>query len=433
MQAVYPALTALDELCSKAAIRFPIDHIMTGKTELCKEALTYAYGPDFVAKHAYQRSNFVQTLGQDSLVVGRRLNFSWNGEEFVDDDNVCLVSESGSRVGVGAGVGLGHAGEYEKKQSDRGSRDTIPDKVSIQGSDNHNTPTALPLLTGVQRDDQVLALLQQHIQELTDCAAESEATYSQTIRELTAAKDLAEQRAREMEERVKSTSQQHGPGQGQGPAFLRAEIERLKSTNMELETRTRSLNKELLELSSKQNDSLHHQSPTAIAETNVLANGQKVNELEKKVERSQARIDELLNQSMASHREIVMLEQANSMLKEALLSSQSSSLPIATAVTISQPSSSSSSSPQQVPPPPPVMSPPPLIAVAAREVSRLTLPSYSELSLAAPMSHSLTAATGTKTPTIGYNTIVSISPRSLLRLLHSPSLHYDLMNHLHLV
>ena len=433
MQAVYPALTALDELCSKAAIRFPIDHIMAGKTELCKEALTYAYGPDFVAKYADQRSNFVQHSGKDSLVVGRRLNFSWNGEEFVDDDNVCLVSESGSRVGVG----LGHAGEYEKKQSDGDSSDTIPDKVSIQGSDNHNTPTVLPLLTGVQRDDQVLALLQQHIQELTDCAAESEATYSQTIRELTAAKDLAEQRAREMEERVKTASQQHGPGQGQGqgPAFLRAEIERLKSTNMELEAHTRSLNKELLELSSKQNDSLHHQSPTAIAETNVLANGQKVNELEKKVERSQARIDELLNQSMASHREIVMLEQANSMLKEALLSSQSSSLPIATAVTVSQPSSSSSSSssPQQLPPPPPVMSPPPLIAVAAREVSRLTLPSYSELSLAAPMSHSLTAATGTKTPTIGYNTIVSISPRSLLRLLHTPSLHYVLMNHLHLV
>ena len=38
-------------MCDKARIRFPVDHILVGKTELSEEAVTYAFGPDFVAKH----------------------------------------------------------------------------------------------------------------------------------------------------------------------------------------------------------------------------------------------------------------------------------------------------------------------------------------------------------------------------------------------
>ena len=31
--------------------RFPNDHIVAKKTQLSPEAVTYAFGPDFVAKH----------------------------------------------------------------------------------------------------------------------------------------------------------------------------------------------------------------------------------------------------------------------------------------------------------------------------------------------------------------------------------------------
>ena len=406
MQAVYPALTALDELCSKAAIRFPIDHVLAGKTELCKEALTYAYGPDFVTKYAVRRPNVVQSLGQN-IFVGRRLNFAWHGDDF-DDDNVGFGSVAAEETGPGSG--LRHVGDYEENQSDGGLGDKMPDKVSIEGSGSNHPSNAL--LTSMQRDDQVLALLQQHIQELTDCAAESESNYSRTIGELTAARDTAEQRARDLEERIKTAGHQSGQGQGQGPAFLRAEIERLKSTNMDLEAHTRALKRELQELSIHQKNSLRHDnndnekhtvSRTTTAEVEAgPTNTRVISELENKVERSQFRIKELLNQSMESHREIVMLEQANRALKEALLSSQSS----APVPAVSQPSSSSSSPPSG-PRLPPVTPPPPLITVAAREVTRLThLSSNSEPPLAAPLPSS--AVTGTKANTsVVHDTILT--------------------------
>ena len=48
---IYPRMKAFELVCDKARIRFPIDHILASRTELSKEAVTYAFGPDFVAKH----------------------------------------------------------------------------------------------------------------------------------------------------------------------------------------------------------------------------------------------------------------------------------------------------------------------------------------------------------------------------------------------
>ena len=48
---IYPRMKAFETVCDKARIKFPIDHILASKTELSQEAVTYAFGPDFVAKH----------------------------------------------------------------------------------------------------------------------------------------------------------------------------------------------------------------------------------------------------------------------------------------------------------------------------------------------------------------------------------------------
>ena len=44
-------LKEFEAVCDRATIRFPVDHIQSAKTELSAEAVTYAFGPDFVAKH----------------------------------------------------------------------------------------------------------------------------------------------------------------------------------------------------------------------------------------------------------------------------------------------------------------------------------------------------------------------------------------------
>ncbi len=51
---IYPRMKAFELVCDKARIKFPVDHILVGKTELSQEAVTYAFGPDFVAKHHIQ-------------------------------------------------------------------------------------------------------------------------------------------------------------------------------------------------------------------------------------------------------------------------------------------------------------------------------------------------------------------------------------------
>jgi hypothetical protein len=51
---IYPRMKAFEQVCDKARIRFPVDHILAKRTELSQEAVTYAFGPDFVAKHHIQ-------------------------------------------------------------------------------------------------------------------------------------------------------------------------------------------------------------------------------------------------------------------------------------------------------------------------------------------------------------------------------------------
>ena len=48
---VYPRLKEFEKVCDTVLIRFPIDHLMTQRTELSAEAVMYAFGSDFVAKH----------------------------------------------------------------------------------------------------------------------------------------------------------------------------------------------------------------------------------------------------------------------------------------------------------------------------------------------------------------------------------------------
>ena len=48
---IYPRMKAFEQVCDKARIKFPVDHILANKTELSQEAVTYAFGPDFVDKH----------------------------------------------------------------------------------------------------------------------------------------------------------------------------------------------------------------------------------------------------------------------------------------------------------------------------------------------------------------------------------------------
>ena len=51
---IFPRMKAFEVVCDAARIKFPVDHILSGQTELSKEAVTYAFGPDFVAKHHIQ-------------------------------------------------------------------------------------------------------------------------------------------------------------------------------------------------------------------------------------------------------------------------------------------------------------------------------------------------------------------------------------------
>ena len=53
---IYPRMKAFEGVCDKARIRFPVDHILARRTELSQEAVTYAFGPDFVAKHHIQKT-----------------------------------------------------------------------------------------------------------------------------------------------------------------------------------------------------------------------------------------------------------------------------------------------------------------------------------------------------------------------------------------
>jgi len=70
VQDVYPSLKALDELCLKVEVKFPLDHIAVGKTQLCQEAIRWAYGPDFLARHASARPKFAD---DEVLFLERRL------------------------------------------------------------------------------------------------------------------------------------------------------------------------------------------------------------------------------------------------------------------------------------------------------------------------------------------------------------------------
>ena len=38
-------MKAFEVVCDAARIKFPVDHILAGKTELSAEAVTYAFGP----------------------------------------------------------------------------------------------------------------------------------------------------------------------------------------------------------------------------------------------------------------------------------------------------------------------------------------------------------------------------------------------------
>ena len=42
---IFPRMKAFEVVCDAARIKFPVDHILAGKTELSAEAVTYAFGP----------------------------------------------------------------------------------------------------------------------------------------------------------------------------------------------------------------------------------------------------------------------------------------------------------------------------------------------------------------------------------------------------
>ena len=48
---IYPRMKAFEKVCDDARIKFPVDHLIAHQTELSEEAVTYAFGPDFLAKH----------------------------------------------------------------------------------------------------------------------------------------------------------------------------------------------------------------------------------------------------------------------------------------------------------------------------------------------------------------------------------------------
>ena len=48
---VFSAMKAFEAICDRAKIKFPVDHLEKGWTELNEEAITYAFGPDFVGLH----------------------------------------------------------------------------------------------------------------------------------------------------------------------------------------------------------------------------------------------------------------------------------------------------------------------------------------------------------------------------------------------
>ena len=43
-------MTYIYQVCNNALVQFPADHILLGKTELTKEAIIHAFGPDFEAR-----------------------------------------------------------------------------------------------------------------------------------------------------------------------------------------------------------------------------------------------------------------------------------------------------------------------------------------------------------------------------------------------
>ena len=65
-----PPFQALDDLCLKVDVKFPLDHLAATKTQLCQEAIRWAYGPDFLARFAPDRPKFADDA---ALFLERRL------------------------------------------------------------------------------------------------------------------------------------------------------------------------------------------------------------------------------------------------------------------------------------------------------------------------------------------------------------------------
>jgi hypothetical protein len=51
---VYPRLKEFERVCDEARIRFPIDHLVGGRTELTVEAVRAAFGSEFAERY-YQK------------------------------------------------------------------------------------------------------------------------------------------------------------------------------------------------------------------------------------------------------------------------------------------------------------------------------------------------------------------------------------------
>ena len=252
VQEVYPCLKAMDDLCDKVGIRFPIDHIAASKCELSQEAIRFAYGPEFLAAHVPDRPKFADE--QEVLFLERRL--AW----VVGFDAMTVATKAASVDAV--------------KQIEALQKEWVEAQQELRAAN-----AKIGQLETHTRDAELLAQLQQQVQELTARAEQSEAETRRTV---------AERRAAEWEERAKRGTE--GPSflRREGPSFLRRE-----GPSFLRREGPSFLRREL------------------VAATTAKANAEgKVAELHANLEQHQLRINQLLDQSGQTHQTLAHLEAA---------------------------------------------------------------------------------------------------------------------------
>lgn len=70
---IYPRLKQFERVCDAARIRFPVDHVISRKTQLSVQHVLTTFGPDFVARHHILGGGAREAGIQSGTTGGERL------------------------------------------------------------------------------------------------------------------------------------------------------------------------------------------------------------------------------------------------------------------------------------------------------------------------------------------------------------------------